>query len=109
MLRDDAFEVVLARKLEKFFAFAFEVAGIQEPGATLRSDCSKTCLALNQRRIAQVITVTPQQVKRLEPRLTAAEYQFLKLRFALGVEANNLSVQHRSAIPEFVRQARGQS
>jgi hypothetical protein len=53
-------------------------------------------LAVEQWSAAEVSPIEPQQIKRIEVRLTAPEKQIIELTVALPVEADNLTVQNRT-------------
>ena len=60
----------------------------------MRQEAAQPALAFEERKIAQVFTIHPQQVKRVEHRLLPPEHEVVEMRLSIGTDADDLAVDH---------------
>ena len=94
VLRNYAFEVSLADKMEQLFTHALNMIAVQQPFTVAWDQATQAVLPIRERQIAQVLAVAEKQIKGVVARLTSAKEQVSELRIAGLVQANDLSIQN---------------
>ena len=103
----DALEVVIASQPEQSIAVSINVIAVKESFAALRYYSAKPELAVNQRQIPKVLTVSesaillliirlgvlvPKNIEGIEQRFGTSEEQIPELRLAMRIDADDFSV-----------------
>ena len=81
-LRDDSFQILLARQPEELDAGSLDVIRIQEHRWLVGHDGSEQTLLLDQRTRTKILTIQAEQIERIEHWLAASTplEQFVELR-----------------------------
>lgn len=101
MLGYYALQVVFAGRLKQPLAFGLDVVHVKQEERMLRNDFSQGTFAFNQGCLAHVLAVEVQNVKGAEAVCTSSKKQFVKLRAAALIQADNLPIQN--GLPRFER------
>ena len=94
VLCDDAFKVALAYQLEEMFALCLDVINVKQVVGISRHDPSQRSLAFDERQLAEIAAILPQDVEGAEVRCTAPEQELVKLRVAVLVQAGDFAIKY---------------
>jgi hypothetical protein len=94
-LGDDPFEVTLTRRAEQSHTSVDDEIGVQHKRRVARDDLSERRLAFQERLVAIVTSVEPDDIKRDEARWVTAVQEPVKARHTSFIEEHNLTVDDR--------------
>lgn len=94
MLANNAFKVALAYQLEKALAVCLDVIDVKQVVGVSWHDPSQRSLAFNERQIAEVAAIHPEEVERAETGYAASEKERIELGTAVLIQTRGFSVEN---------------
>ncbi len=101
-LRNNPFQIVPADFFEQQLSIFFNMLGVDySRGFVFPNEFAKVLLSFDQWEIPQVFVIQPQQIERIENRMTTSGEQFVELAYAIAIDTDNLAIQYRTVNLQF--------